>query len=149
MNMMTENFSTMDKDDQYRVLTVMPQDSTVEFLKKTFKITEHQAKRSKVIQAEKGVFSTPNPKPGRRIPEEVVMKVKQFYESDDVSRQVPGKKDSVSMLVDGKKQQVQKRLILVTQYEAFLLFKDKYQEVKLGFSMFAEARCSSWGSQDP
>ena len=140
MNMMTDNFSTMDKDDQYRVLTVMPQDSTVEFLKKTFKITEHQAKRSKVIQAEKGVFSTPNPKPGRRIPEEVVMKVKQFYESDDVSRQMPGKKDSVSMLVDGKKQQVQKRLILVTQYEAFLLFKEKYQEVKLGFSKFAEAR---------
>ena len=140
LSQMTENFSTLDKNDQYRVLTTMPHDSTVEFLKKTFKITDHHAKRAKVIQAEQGVFSTPNPKPGRRVPDDIILKVKQFYESDDISRQMPGKKDSVSMLVSGVKQQVQKRLILLTQYEAFLRFKEKYPELKLGFSKFAEAR---------
>ena len=140
LDQMKDKFSTMDKNDQYRVLTAMPQESTVEFLKKTFNITDHQAKRAKAVQAEHGIFSTPNTKPGRRIPEETILKVKQFYESDDVSRQMPGKKDSVSMVVDGVKQQVQKRLILLTQYEAFILFKEKYPEVKLGFSKFAEAR---------
>ena len=140
INQMKENFSSMDKKDQYRVLTVMPRESTVEFLKKTFMITDHQARRAKAIQAEKGIFSTPNPKPGHRIPEETIVKVKLFYESDSVSRQMPGKKDSVSMLVNGVKQQVQKRLILLTQYEAFLLFKERHPEEKLGFSKFAEAR---------
>ena len=38
------------------------------------------------------------------------------------------------------KQQVQKRLILFTQYEAFLLFKEKNPDIKMGFSKFAEAR---------
>ena len=53
---------------------------------------------------------------------------------------MPGKKDSVSMVVDGVKQQVQKRLILLTQYEAYLLFRENYPDVKVGFSKFAEAR---------
>ena len=53
---------------------------------------------------------------------------------------MPGKKDSVSMLVNGIKQQVQKRLILFTEYEAFLQFKKCNPEVKIGFSKFAEAR---------
>ena len=140
MTQMKENFDAMEKDDQYRVLTSMPPDSTVEFLKNTFKITDHHAKRAKVIRDEQGFFSTPNPKPGRRIPEDIFVKVKQFYESDEISRQMPGKKDSVSMLVSGVKKQVQKRLILLTVYEAFLLFKEKFPEIKLGFSKFAEAR---------
>ena len=49
MTQMKENFDAMEKDDQYRVLTSMPPDSTVEFLKNTFKITDHHAKRAKVI----------------------------------------------------------------------------------------------------
>ena len=53
---------------------------------------------------------------------------------------MPGKKDFVSMLVNGIKQQVQKRLILFTEYEAFLQFKECNPEVKIGFSKFAEAR---------
>ena len=140
INQMKEEFKTMGKNDQYRVLTAMPRESSIEFLKRTFGISDHQAKRAKIIQAEHGILSTPTPKPGKRIPEEIITKVKQFYESDEVSRQMPGKKDSVSMLVNGEKQQVQKRLILLTQYEAFLLFKEKNPEIKMGFSKFAEAR---------
>ena len=137
---MKENFSTMTKNDQYRVLTTMPPESSVEFLKKTFNTTDYQVKRAKVIQAEQGIFSTPNPKPGRRLPDETLEKVKEFYMTDDVSRQMPGKKDSISMIVDGVKQQVQKRLILLTQYEAFCLFKERFPNIKVGFSKFAEAR---------
>lgn len=140
MNQMKEEFNTMDKNNQYRVLTAMPRESSLEFLKNTFGVTESQAKRAKKIQAEQGILSTPNPKPGRRLPEETIVNVKKFYESDEVSRQMPGRKDSVSMLVNGAKQQVQKRLILLTEYEAFLLFKEKNPDVKLGFSKFAEAR---------
>ena len=140
ISQMQNKFKTLDKNDQYRVLTSMPYDSSVEFLKKTFGITDHQAKRAKVVQAEHGIMSTPAPKPGRRIPDETINKVKLFYESDQVSRQMPGKKDSVSMLVNGIKQQVQKRLILFTEYEAFLQFKECNPEVKIGFSKFAEAR---------
>ena len=79
----------------------MPSDCSVDFLRKSFNTTKYQAKQAKVIQAKKGILSTPNPKPGRRISEETLLKVKQFYMSDDVSRQMPGKKDFVSINVDG------------------------------------------------
>ena len=52
---------------------------------------------------------------------------------------MPGKKDSVSMVVIGLKQQVQKRLILLTEYEAYLFFKEVNPDIKIGFSKFAEA----------
>ena len=140
MDQFKQEFDTMDKQNQYRVLTSMPKESSIHFLKNTFGVTEHKAKRAKQIQKENGIFSTPNPKPGRRLPEATIVKVQEFYESDEVSRQMPGRKDSVSMLVNGVKKHVQKRLILLTEYEAFLLFKEKNPDVKLGFSKFAEAR---------
>ena len=133
-------FDNMSKNDQYRVLTVMPRESPREFLQKTFGVSEHMARIAKVIQTEKGLLATPNPKPGKRLPEETIEKVKEFYESDKVSRQMPGKKDCVSMLVNGIKQKVQKRMILCTEYEAFLLFKEEYKDVKIGHAKFAEAR---------
>ena len=51
-----------------------------------------------------------------------------------------GKKDCVSMKVHGEKKCVQKRRILTTVREAYTLFKEKYPDVKIGFSKFAEAR---------
>ena len=101
---MKENFGNMTKNDQYRVLTLMPPDCSMDFLRKSFNTTKYQAKRAKVIQAEKGILLSPNLKPGRRLSEETVLKVKQFYMSDDVSRQMPGKKDFVSINMDGEKQ---------------------------------------------
>ena len=134
------NFKNMDKGDQYRVLTSMPLNSPIQFLKENFGVTEHQARRAKLLQGEKGLLSTPDPKAGKRIPEELVKKVKQFYESDKISRQMPGRKDYVTIKINGVKEHVQKRLILVTEHEAFLFFREENPDVKLGFSKFAEAR---------
>ena len=88
LNQMKENFGKMAKNDQYRILTTMPPECSVEFLKTTFNTTDNQVKQAKAIQAEQGILSTPNPKPGRRLAEESLLKVKQFYTSDDVSKQL-------------------------------------------------------------
>ena len=73
---MAEEFQTLEKNDQYRVLTAMPRDSTLEFLKKTFNVSDHQARGAKVIQAEQWILSTPTPKPGKRLSMESIAKVK-------------------------------------------------------------------------
>ena len=49
-------------------------------------------------------------------------------------------KDWISMKVNGQKQKVQKKQIVWTVYEAYLLFKEENPLVKIGFSKFAEAR---------
>ena len=126
-------FENMNKGDQYRVLTSMPIDSSVKTIQNTFGVTEHTAKRAKVLQKEKGLLSTPNPKPKSKISDEVIVKVKEFYEDDLISRQMAGKKDCVSMKVHGEKKCVQKRRILTTVREAYTLFKEKYPDVKNWF----------------
>ena len=66
----------------------LPKESSINFLKNTFGVTEHKAKRATQIQNENGIFSTPNPKLGRRLPEATIVKGQEFYESDEVSRQI-------------------------------------------------------------
>ena len=62
---------------------------------------------------------------GKVISEELKTTVKTFYESDEISRLCPGKKDF----------QVQKHLILCNLKEAFLKFKQE-QLNTIGFSSF-------------
>ena len=48
---------------------------------------------------EKGILSDPNPKRGKTLEEDTVQRVKEFYLSESVSRQVPGKKNTVSVKI--------------------------------------------------
>ena len=50
----------------------------------------------------KGVLSTPNPKKGKSLPVHMKDMVKEFYYSDTVSRVMPGKKDFLSVMENGK-----------------------------------------------
>ena len=63
----TSKFDKMSKTDQYRVLTSMPKNSSINTIQQTFGVTEHTAKRSQALQQEMGLLSTPNPKPGKRL----------------------------------------------------------------------------------
>ena len=63
-----------------------------------------------------------------------------FYESDDASCVMLGKKDYVSVKIDDKRVQVQKRLILCTLKELHQLFLEKHPETKIGFSLLAMPR---------
>ena len=118
----------------------MPKNSSINTIQQTFGVTQHTAKRAKALQEDQGILSTPNPKPGKRLSPESTDKAVKLYEDDTVSRQMAGKKDCVSVLVDGEKKNIQKRRILTTLKEAHVQFKEKNPDVKIGFSKFAEAR---------
>lgn len=54
-----------------------------------------------------------NQRPGKKLSEETKNLVREFYENDDNSRHLPGITDCFSIKQpDGKRKQVQKRLIL-------------------------------------
>ena len=59
-----------------------------------------------------GILSNPNPKHGYGLPLTTVNLVKDFYEFDDISRIMPGKKDFVSVRQGDQRVHVQKRLLL-------------------------------------
>ena len=74
------------------------------------------------------------------IPAETVQLVESFFLLDSVSRQAPGKRDFVTVRVNGKKQQIQKRHLLWSLQETYALFKKEHSSVKIGFSKFCSLR---------
>lgn len=132
--------STTNKSVQMQILTTLPKSWTINQIEKEFGVTNFIARKAKNLVKEKGIMSSPNPKPGKTLSQETADLVKRFYESDEVSRQMPGKKDFVSVKINGKRTHVQKYLILNTLRESFVLFKERHPEHKVGFSKFCELR---------
>ena len=71
-------------------------------------MSNYMARKAKKLVKERGVFSTPNPKAGKTLQQKTVSEVKEFYYSDSISRVMPGKKDYVSVTVNGERQHAQK-----------------------------------------
>ncbi len=67
-------------------------------------------------------------------------KVKQFYVRDDISRQAPGRKDSVVIKEAGVKKTYQKRHLTLSVLEAYRVFQEENPEIKIGKSKFAALR---------
>ena len=65
--------------------------------------------------------------------DEYLKPIRAFYESDEISCAMPGKKDCVSMYVNGMKELVQKRFILCNVKEAYKKVKDDHK-IKVAFS---------------
>ena len=59
-----------------------------------------------------------------------------FYGQDDISRQLPGKRDYVTVMIKGVKTQKQKKILLmnVSESEAYQLFKQDHPSIKVGKS---------------
>ena len=82
---------------------------------------------------------TPSPKQKTTVPSENHQKIIDFYNSDLVSWQMPGKKDFVSLKTNELKQKVQKKVMLMTVREAHSIFKSE-NNIKVGKSTFAKLR---------
>jgi hypothetical protein len=93
--------------------------------------------RAKQLVLNQGIMSSPNLKPGKTLNEVTVEVVKSFYNSDEVSTVMLGKKDCVFIKVSGVKIQEQKGLLLCNLKELYSNFKNSHPGVKVGFSKLA------------
>lgn len=142
LEQLKDKFLTAIKSEKLQILTVLPKSWSCARIEREFGVSNFIARKAKKLVEEKGVLSTPDPKPGKILSAETSATVQDFYNSDDISRQMPGKKDNISMGKDanGKPIHVQKRLILGNLREVYSLFKSKFSNLKIGFSKFAELR---------
>lgn len=123
------------------ILTTLPETWSVRRMMREFNAPNYLVRQAIKIRKEKGFMEGPNPKPGKCLQTETVEIVQSFYQNDDISRAMPGIKDCVTVIgSDGNKTKMSKRLILCNLKEAYTHFKDKVQNVKIGFSKFAELR---------
>ena len=70
------------------------------------------ARTVKNLVKKSGILSSPNPKHGCTLSTDTIRLLQCFYELDEVSRIMPGKKDFVSIREGDHQVYVQKRLIL-------------------------------------
>lgn len=131
---------TTKRSEKITILTILPQSWSCKKIEEEFGVSNYMARTVKRLVSEKGILSTPNPKPGKTLNENTAQLIKDFYNSDDVSRMMPGKKDFVTIRSQGSKVQVQKRLILANISEIYQFFKEKYPTHRVGFSKFCELR---------
>ena len=93
---------TTERSKQLQILTVLLQSWTRKKIQEEFGVSDYMARKCKQLVKEKGILSTPDPKPGHTLPPETVKLVGDFYESDDISRMMTGKKYFMSVRLDGK-----------------------------------------------
>ena len=132
--------SSGSRSEKLQVLTVLPKSWTVQKVQEEFGASNYMIRKAKVLVREQGILALPNPKVGKVVPKETENAVREFYLSDKISRQMPGMKDFVSIFLDGRKQHVQKHLVLCNLKQAYEVFKADHQSIKIGFSKFAELR---------
>jgi len=86
---------------------------------------------------EQGILSLPDPKQGNRLSNATAQMVTSFYHDEELTREMPGNKDSVN--VDSC-QEMQKCLILCNSNELFATRIFKHLEIKLRFYTFCSLR---------
>ena len=125
INELRQKFAESESiSDKMRVLTATPRSWSILKVMTEFGATNHQARLAKQLQKKSGCFSEVNLKPGKVLEPETEDKVVNFYRSDQVSRVMPGKNFvSVQKKRNGKREHVQRRLILCNLKEAYRCFK--------------------------
>lgn len=142
ISQMKDKFQTCHSNtDKIRILSLLPASWSVYRTAKEFETTKYLVSKTKQLVAQDGIMCTPKPKPRHVLPEETINKAINFYLDPEVSRELPGMKDFVSVRnCDGKKEHKQKRLVLGNLKEIYSFFKEKNPNLKISFSKFAGLR---------
>ena len=137
VELMKEKLKVSNKREKIQILTLIPESWSLRKTAKELKVSKATARKARILREEKGILVVPQPVIEKRLSEKTVNSVLEFYQNDEYSRQLPGKKDCVSI---GKNVHVSKRLILCNLKELYTAFKDKHPDLKISFSKFASLR---------
>ena len=116
---------------------MIPEDFSRKFVVENFGVSDRMVKQSRKL----GFLELPRSERERPFSEQTANLIRMFYQDDEYSRLLPGKKDYVSV-VHGKEKK-QKRLLLVTVEQLYRAFKERYSDdesVKVGVSKFYSLR---------
>lgn len=123
------------------LLTLVPSNWSERKIANLFNCSRRIARNAKTLQSKKGFMSVPDAKINpNKLSEELETLIEDFYCNDENSRVCPGVRDYKIVKKSGEKIKVQKRLLLCNIKELYIKFKDKYPDLKLGFSIFAMHR---------
>eukprot|EP00795_Rhopilema_esculentum_P004766 gene4766-21070_t len=80
--------STESRSEKITVLTIFVQTWSQRKIMATFGCSQRMATQAMHLSLEKGILATPNPKTGKKLPENVSEAVGNFYRQDDITNEV-------------------------------------------------------------
>ena len=141
LQQLKEKFHTTSQNSvRVQILTILPKSWSIQKIQTEFEASNFMARKAKQRVKDKGILSSPDLQPCHHVSKDALAEVARFYESDEHSRCMPGKKDFVSVQSYHGRIHVQKCLILCNLKELYQHFKTKYPQHHIGFSKFAELR---------
>lgn len=142
MEELLEEYKKTDNyDKKLQILGISPY--SIRNTAKLFNATEYMVRKSVKLKKQFGIIpAVPHMSKGKVISKETQELITAFYQTDEISRLCPGKKDCVSVrnLSTGSKELIQKRLILMNLKEVFAVYKENSSNPVIGFSSFAKLR---------
>lgn len=127
--------------EKFLLMTLAPKSWGRNKLASEFNASERQARKVIHLVKGSGILTSAISKKGHVLSADVENVVLNFYNDDENSRLLPGKKDFVSVKKeDGSREHVQKRLILCNLSELFYKFQEQFPSIKIGLSKFAQIR---------
>ena len=139
MNDLKSKFLSSSYQEKIQILTLKPDSWTTEKTCNFFDTTKHAVQKAINLKKE-GILSMPKRAKRKGISSEDLQVVTNFFNDDEYSRQLPGRKDYVSVRIDGRKQHVQKRLLLGNLSELYEAFKKDHSTIKISFAKFCSVR---------
>ena len=91
--------ATIERSEKIQILTVLPRSWSTQKVQEEFGASNYMVRKAKELVKQKGILSTPNPRHGHTLAVETSDLVQSFYESDEVSRMMPGRKDYIYVSV--------------------------------------------------
>lgn len=123
--------------EKIQILTLAPHSWTIEKTALEFGISTRMVKKAWKLKQQGGILAVSATKSGKVLAQQIIQKVLNFYEDNDISRMCPGKKDYVSVWINGEKVQKQKRMLLCNLKELYTTYCNQ-NGPENGFSKFCE-----------
>jgi hypothetical protein len=120
-----------------QILTLTPESWSLAKSAEFFNVSNYLVREARKAKKKHGILHKPSSKKGKSLSHATIDLVHSFYQSDEYTRMLPGKKDFVSI---GYRQHMQKRLILINLKELYVAFKFQHSNLNVGFSKFCSLR---------
>ena len=118
---MKEKLVTASNTEKLQILTLVPDSWSRKYCSEYFGVSEYLIRSAREQRQRKEILAQPSLKKGKTMAQETIDLVHAFYEDDEYSRQLPGKKDYINIQKCVRKQ---KRLVLCNFHELFLALKE-------------------------
>ena len=133
MFLIKEKVTSAKTEGKAKLLTLVPDSWTLKEIEEFLHLSNKVARNSQVLTIEKGLLPKAESRRRKVLLEEIRDRIINF------SGMYPGKKEFLSVKIEGVKQHMQKRLLLINLKKLHLEFK-KAADIKIGFSKF----CKLW-----